>query len=103
MTHRRAEELTLTADAERVEAVVRALAASVNVRLLGVLAAERRKRGDEGWLHLSDVAEHLGEAPGTVSAAVGKLLLADLVEERREKGRRWFRARVTDVEIGLKR
>lgn len=90
-------------DAPRLEALVRALAASVNVRLLAALAAERRRRGDDAWVFLSDVAVRLGEAPGTVSAAVGKLQVAGLVDEKREKGRRYFRSRVSDVELLLKR
>lgn len=99
--HRR--EVTGFGDAPRLEALVRALAASVNVRLLAALAAERRRSGDDAWVFLSDAAERLGEAPGTVSAAVGKLQVAGLVDEKREKGRRYFRSRVSDVEIVLKK
>lgn len=90
-------------DTPRLETLVRALAASVNVRLLAALAAERRRRGDDAWVFLSDAAERLDEAPGTVSAAVGKLQIAGLVDEKREKGRRYFRSRVSDVELFLRK
>ena len=101
MTRGRAETVRLEADSARLGDLVRALAASVNVRLLGALAEERRRRGDDAWLTLSEAAARIGEAPGTVSAVVGKLQLAGLVEEKREKGRRWFRSRVKDLELRL--
>lgn len=87
----------LSSEPDEVERLVRILDASVNVRILRALAAERRRGA--GWLYLSQIAARLGEAPGTVGAAIGKL--APLVEERREKGLRWFRASVTDVTITM--
>jgi len=103
VTTRRIETASISTDAARVEAIVRALAASVNVRLLGLLAAARRASGEDAWVHLSQAAVDLGEAPGTIAAAVGRLLLAGLVDEKREKGKRYFRARVTDVSVVLGR
>jgi hypothetical protein len=75
----------------RFEAYVRLLSASVNTRILGVLVDARSKEADKGWRFLSEIAAAVGEAPGTVSPAIQKLL--PLLEERREKGRRYFRAR----------
>lgn len=86
----------LSRDPDEVARLVAALDASVNVALLRELARERRGAG-EGWLYLSQLAERLGEAPGTVGAAVQKL--GPLVEEKREKGLRYFRATVTEVTI----
>ena len=99
----RGETASISDDAERVEAIVRALAASINVRLIGLLAAERRSTGDDAWVHLSQAAVDLDEAPGTIAAAVGRLMLAGLVDEKRAKGKRYFRARVTDVSVTLSR
>lgn len=75
----------------RLEATVRILAASANVRILHYLVEARRKDTDEGWRFLTQVAEGVDESPGTVSLAIQKLL--PLLEERRHKGRRYFRAR----------
>lgn len=75
----------------RFEATVRMLAASVNTRILHHLVEVRRKETSEGWRFLSEIAGAVGEAPGTVSMAVQKLL--PLLEERRQKGKRYFRAR----------
>lgn len=83
------EELSLK-DA-RFEATVRLLAASVNVRILHYLAEARRREAAEGWRFLSEIAAALGEAPGTISLGLQKLL--PLLEERRLKGKRYFRAR----------
>lgn len=68
------------------------LAASVNTRILHYLVETRRKDAPEGWRYLTEIAEGVKESPGTVSLAIQKLL--PLLEEKREKGRRYFRARV---------
>jgi DNA-binding transcriptional ArsR family regulator len=75
----------------RLEATVRILAASVNARILHYLVEARRRQVDDGWRFLSQIAEDVGESPGSVSLALQKLL--PLLEERRHKGRRYFRAR----------
>jgi DNA-binding transcriptional ArsR family regulator len=90
-------ELTLSDDSERIAQIVRILGASVNIDILRHLMEARRQEGDEGWRYLSEIAEALDEAPGTVGAAVQKL--HPLLEERREKGRRYFRSRVEDLRI----
>ncbi|HVL87888.1 MAG TPA: hypothetical protein VM681_07810 [Candidatus Thermoplasmatota archaeon] len=92
-----ARELTLTRDAPEMEAIVRVLSASVNVRILAALM-EERKRG-EGWLFLSEIAERIDEKPGTVGLAIQKLL--PLLEERREKGRRYFRSQHRELSLVL--
>lgn len=84
------EELSLKDP--RLEQTVRILAASVNTRILHHLVESRRKETAEGWRFLSEIAQAVGESPGTVSLAIQKLL--PLLEERRHKGRRYFRARV---------
>lgn len=75
--------------------LVRILGASVNVEILRVLARERRK-GD-GWMYLSEIAAEIGESPGTVGVAIQKLL--PFLEEKREKGLRYFRSRYVDVRL----
>lgn len=70
---------------------MRLLAASANTRILQFLVEARRKDAAGGWRFLSEIAEGVGESPGAVSPAIQKLL--PLLEERREKGRRYFRAR----------
>lgn len=50
-----------------------------------------------GWMYLSEIAEAMGEAPGTVGSSLQKLLR--LLEEQRVKGRRYFRSRVVRLEI----
>ena len=75
----------------RFEEYVRLLSASVNTRILSVLVDARAKEPGEGWRFLSEIALEMGESPGTVSPAIQKLL--PLLEERREKGRRYFRAK----------
>lgn len=102
MGPRRVEHVRLATDPDRLAELVRALAASVNTRILATLADDRRRRGDDAWLTLSDTAERIQEAPGTVAAAIGKLQLAGLVTERRDKGRRWFRANLTDLHIEIR-
>lgn len=89
----------LTLEPEEVRRLVYALDASVNVDILRELAKARRK-GD-GWLYLSQIAQRIGESPGTVGIAISKL--APFVEEKREKGLRWFRATVTEVAITVER
>lgn len=75
----------------RFETTVRLLAASVNTRILHFLVEARRREPNAGWRFLSEIAQGVGESPGAVSPAIQKLL--PLLEERREKGRRYFRAR----------
>lgn len=76
----------------RLEQTVRILAASVNSKILHHLVEARRKDPGDGWRFLSEIAADVDESPGTVSLAIQKLL--PLLEERRNKGRRYFRARV---------
>jgi hypothetical protein len=75
----------------RLETTARILAASVNARILNFLVEVRRKDPKEGWQFLSEIAAALGESPGAISMGLQKLL--PLLEERRHKGRRYFRAR----------
>lgn len=75
----------------RLEEIVRILAASANARILHHLVEARRKEAQGGWRFLSQIAEGVQESPGTVSLAIQKLL--PLLEERRQKGKRYFRAR----------
>lgn len=89
----------LTLEPEKVRRLVYALDASVNVDILRELARARRK--GEGWLYLSQIAQRIGEAPGTVAVAVSKL--GPFVEEKREKGLRYFRATVTEVALTVER
>ena len=93
------ERWALTKDPDSVERLARMLGASVNVAILRALAKARRK-GD-GWMYLSEIASALGEAPGTVSAGIQKL--TPLVEEKREKGLRYFRAGLIDLKVELER
>lgn len=90
-------EYTVTGEPEEVERLVRILDASVNVRILRVLLEERRQ--GEGWLYLSDIAQRIGEKPGTVGLAIQKLL--PLLEERYEKGKRWFRTPYRELRVVL--
>ena len=89
----------LTSDPDGLRKLVYALDASVNVDILRELARARRK-GD-GWLYLSQIAQRIGESPGTVGIAIGKL--GPFVEEKREKGLRYFRATVTEVTLAVDR
>ena len=89
----------LTADPEELRRLVYALDASVNVDILRELARARRK--GEGWMYLSQIAQRIGEAPGTVGIAISKL--GPFVEEKREKGLRYFRATVTEVTLAVER
>jgi hypothetical protein len=73
----------------QLETLVRMMAASVNAKILHHLVQVRKKEPKEGWRFLSEIAQSVGEAPGTVSLAIQKLL--PLLEERRHKGRRYFR------------
>lgn len=91
-------EVSLPRDTDEVEGLVRILAASVAVRILTLLIEERR-RGGEGWLFLSEIADRLEEKPGTIGQAIQKLL--PLLEERRIKGRRFFRSRLSGLTIVL--
>ena len=77
----------------RLEELVRILAASVNARILHFLVEARRKETDDGWRFLTQIAQGVGESPGTVSLAIQKLL--PVLEERRAKGKRYFRAKAS--------
>lgn len=94
---------------EEIERLSRLLTQSVNARVLALLI-ERREDGyapdDEtrrpdgaGWMYLSEIADATDEAPGTVGSSVQKLL--PVLEERRVKGRRFFRARIHDLVLVL--
>lgn len=89
------ERWSLLRDADDLQRVVRMLGASVNVAILRELARARR-RGD-GWMYLTQIAEAIDEAPGTVGIAIQKLM--PLLEERRVKGLRYFRSTVVDLRI----
>lgn len=91
------KEYTLSAHREDIEHLVRILDASVNVRILKALMEERRK--GEGWVFLSDIAKRIDEKPGTVGLAIQKLL--PLLEERYEKGKRWFRTPYVELTLTL--
>ena len=93
------DEWLLSRDGDELARLVRALGASVNVAILRELARARRR--GEGWMYLSEIAEAIGEAPGTVSVAIQKL--GPFVEEKREKGLRWFRAGLTELRLGIER
>lgn len=93
------ERWSLTKDAQDLERVVRLLGASVNVAILRELA-RARKRGD-GWMYLSEIATAIGESPGSVSAGIQKL--TPLLEEKREKGLRYFRANLVDLRVEIER
>lgn len=100
MLHRmQADRWLLSKDPDELARAVRMMSASVNVAILRELAKARRK-GD-GWMYLSQIAEALGESPGTVGAGLAKL--GPLVEEKREKGLRYFRAGFTDVRLEFER
>lgn len=101
--------LALPEDADKVERLSRLLAQSVNARVLALLM-ERRARGTpedddverpegQGWMFLSEIAGEVGEAPGTVGSSLQKLL--PLLEERRVKGRRFFRSSVLSLAIEI--
>lgn len=94
-----ADKWVLSKDADGLARVLRLMSASVNVAILRELARARRK-GD-GWMYLSEIAEAIGEAPGTVGAGLTKL--APILEEKREKGLRYFRAPFTEVRLELDR
>lgn len=93
------ERLALSKDPDGLAKLVRILGASVNVAILRELARARRR--GEGWMYLSEIAEAVGEAPGTVGAAIQKL--TPLLEEKREKGLRYFRADLTELRVELER
>lgn len=90
-------DYVLSTHPEDIERLVRILDASVNVRILKALMEERRK--GEGWLFLSEIAKRIEEKPGTVGLAIQKLL--PLLEERYEKGKRWFRTPYVELTINL--
>jgi hypothetical protein len=93
----RSRDITLDGDADALANAVRILGASINVRILRTLAEARKKDPAGGWVFLSGIATELGEAPGSVGLAIEKL--RPFVEEKREKGRRWFRSRVRHLSI----
>lgn len=101
MERRRVErrEVALADDPETLARLVRILGASVNVAILRALEAERKNKVTDGWLFLSEIAERLGESPGTVVQAVEKLM--PFLEERRERGRRYFRTRVRELRLAF--
>lgn len=92
-----AKDYTLSAHPEDIARLVRILDASVNVRILKTLMEERRK--GEGWLFLTEIAKRIDEKPGTVGLAIQKLL--PLLEEKYEKGKRWFRTPYVELTISL--
>lgn len=94
-----ADRWALSKQPDELARVVRMMSASVNVAILHALARARRR--GEGWMYLSEIAEAIGEAPGTVAAGIAKL--APLVEEKRVKGLRYFRVAFTEVRLELDR
>lgn len=78
---------------------MRTLSASVNTRLMAVLVEARRQDPDEGWLFLSELAKEVDEHPGTVGLAIQKLL--PLLDEKRHKGKRYFRSKYSKLELHL--
>lgn len=102
--------LRMPDDAREIERLSRILSQSVNARVLAMLM-ERRQAGEPdddterpegaGWMYLSEIADELDEAPGTVGSSLQKLLT--LLEERRVKGRRFFRSRVVELAITIDR
>lgn len=58
---------------------------------------EPQRPDGPGWMYLSEIADAVGEAPGTVGSSLQKLL--PLLEEERVKGRRFFRSRVLRLTI----
>lgn len=93
------ERWSLTREPDELEKLVRILGASVNVAILRELARARRR--GEGWMYLSEISQAIGEAPGTVHTAIQKL--TPLLEEKREKGLRYFRARITELRVEVER
>jgi len=93
------DRASLRREPDELARLVRILDASVNVEILRALALARRR--GEGWLYLSQIAERIGQAPGTVGTAIEKL--SPLLDEKREKGLRYFRSRFVDVAITLER
>ncbi len=91
---------TLSLTDPEMEQIVRILAASVNIRLMTVLVETRQKEPENGWRFLSQLAEAVDERPGTVGLAIQKLL--PLLEEKRHKGKRYFRSRYISIELKLK-
>lgn len=91
------KQYLLSSDPDDIARLVRILDASVNVRILKALMEERRK--GEGWLFLSEIAKRIDEKPGTVGLAIQKLL--PLLEERYEKGKRWFRTPYVELTLTL--
>ncbi|HWG89404.1 MAG TPA: hypothetical protein VNZ52_01000 [Candidatus Thermoplasmatota archaeon] len=94
-------EFALSRHPDQVARLVRILGASINVNILNVLMAERKNPKSEGWMFLSEIAERLDEKPGTVGMAVQKLM--PLLEERREKGKRYFRSRIKELTLRVDR
>lgn len=85
----------LTKEPDELARTLRMLSASVNVAILRELVRARRR--GEGWMYLSEIAAALGESPGTVAHGLAKL--APLLEERRAKGLRYFRANFGEVRL----
>lgn len=89
----------LSKDPEAVARTSRMLAGSTGIAILRELAKARRK-GD-GWMYLSQIATAIGETPGTVAHGLSKV--APMLEERREKGLRYFRATFVDIKLEIER
>ncbi|MGQ0535802.1 MAG: hypothetical protein ACT4PT_07000 [Methanobacteriota archaeon] len=89
--------VALSKDVKELERLIELLASSISLRVLLCLAEERRR--GEGWLFLSEIAARIGEKTGTVGAAVARV--APFLEERRDKGRRYFRTKVRDVVLEI--
>lgn len=89
----------LTTEPDELAHEIRTLSPSMAIDVLRELARARRK-GD-GWLYLTQVAQRLGQSPGTISHALAKL--GPLVEEKREKGLRYVRATVLEVTLTVER
>jgi hypothetical protein len=85
----------------RLDTIVRILAASINTQILAHLIDVRAQEPTGGWRFLSQIAEAVGESPGTVGLAIQKLL--PLLEERRHKGKRYFRSQLKTLALRLER
>lgn len=94
-----ADRWALSKDADGLARLARMLGASVNVSILRELARARRK--GEGWMYLSEIAAAIGESAGTVGAGIQKM--TPLLEEKREKGLRYFRARCVDLRVEMEK
>ena len=85
----------LSREPDEIARHTRLLSASIAARILKLLIDART--ATDGWLFLSEIAQRLDEKPGTVGLAIARL--DPYVEERREKGKRFFRARVREITL----